>query len=109
MYELHAILCHNGSLNRGHYFSFIRVGKPDQTSEFKDGDSYERQQKVPSFDDGTWVKFNDQTVVPTFKHVAIGTGRGGYNTSYKVEMDASDDENDENYDQANPKEDNLEL
>ena len=77
--------------------------------ESKDCESEVGQQKVPSFDDGTWVKFNDQTVVPTFKHVAIGTGRGGYNTSYKVEMDCSDDENDEDFNQVNHKKDNLEL
>ena len=35
------------------------------------------------YDDGSWVKFNDQTVCPTYKHVAIGTGQGGYSTSYK--------------------------
>ena len=27
LYHLHAILCHSGSLNRGHYYSFIKVGR----------------------------------------------------------------------------------
>jgi len=30
--------------------------------------------------------------VPTFKHVAIVTGQGGYNTTYKCEIEEQDDE-----------------
>jgi len=47
IYHLHAILCHSGSLNQGHYFSFLKVGKPKVNQE------------QFSYDDGTWVKFND--------------------------------------------------
>jgi len=79
MYHLHAILCHRGSLNRGHYFSFVRVGIA----------------KNGRFDDGTWVKFNDQTVVPSFKHVAIGTGQGGYNTTYRCELNNGEEDTDD--------------
>ena len=61
IYKLHAILCHSGTLNAGHYFCFIKVGKPSS-----DG-------KV-NFEDGTWVKFNDMNVTKALKHVAIGTG-----------------------------------
>ena len=68
-YQLHAILCHTGSLNRGHYFSYIRCGEADKNGTL--------------FDDKTWVKFNDQVVIPAFKHQAFGTGQGGYNYSYR--------------------------
>lgn len=90
LYELHAILCHSGTLNRGHYFSYIRVGgggqdereNPEAGSALADGEAdaegkYEWPDSVGverGFDDGTWVKFNDQVVVPAFKHVAIGAG-----------------------------------
>ena len=30
--------------------------------------------------------------MPTFKHIAIGTGQGGYNTSYKCQIDDESDE-----------------
>ena len=30
--------------------------------------------------------------MPTFKHIAIGTGQGGYNTSYKCEVDDESEE-----------------
>ena len=46
-------------------------------------DPVDNLQSEETFDDGSWVKFNDQIVVPTFKHVAIGTGQGGYTTSYR--------------------------
>ena len=83
LYHLHGILCHYGTLNRGHYFSFLRVGE-------KSGD----QAEFDGFDDGQWIRFNDTCVVPTFKHVAISTGQGGYNTSYKCEFEKSDQDND---------------
>ena len=85
LYHLHAILCHSGSLHRGHYYSFLRVGKPQETLDTTG----------KCFDDGSWIKFNDQNVVPTFRHVAIGTGQGGYNTTYKCYHDDPDDSEEE--------------
>ena len=61
VYKLHAILCHSGTLNSGHYFCYIKAGPQNPSSPL-------------DFDDGTWVKFNDQNVTRTFRHVAIGTG-----------------------------------
>ena len=61
-------MCHSGTLNRGHYYSFLRVGGKSEEPEVAEIDP------EAEFDDGSWVKFNDQTVCPTFKHVAIGTG-----------------------------------
>ena len=90
MYHLHAILCHKGTLNRGHYYSFIRVGQKKQ-EDHKDEREADYDAK-DGFDDRTWVKFNDTAVVPTFKHIAIGTGQGGYNTSYKCYADDDDSE-----------------
>ena len=53
MYHLHAILCHSGTLNRGHYFSFLRVGSKSEEPEVAEIDP------EAEFDDGSWVKFND--------------------------------------------------
>ena len=97
MYHLHAILCHKGTLNRGHYYSFIRVGgqkqrNGDEEEEEKGEDEGADDAVKDDFDDRTWVKFNDTAVVPTFKHIAIGTGQGGYNTSYKCEVDEESEE-----------------
>ena len=72
-YHLHAILCHTGSLNRGHYFSYIRCGEADKETTNR-------------HDDSTWIKFNDQVVIPAMKHQAFGTGQGGYIFSYNLEM-----------------------
>ena len=50
--------------------------------------------------------------MPTFKHVAIGTGQGGYNTTYKCEIEEQDDEEPEKDTDNSPtvkKEDNLML
>ena len=58
-YRLHAILCHNGTLNSGHYFCYLRVG----SGESGDG-----------FDDKRWIKFNDQSVSRVFKHQALAMG-----------------------------------
>lgn len=81
LYQLHAILCHSGTLHNGHYYSFLKVGQPESSHE-------------DCFDDGTWIKFNDQNVVPAFEHVAMGTGQGGYNTTYKCEIGDGEDQPD---------------
>ena len=52
---------------------------------------------------------DDQTVVPTFKHVAMTTGQGGYNTFYSCELNEDEEESEnaamepEASDPANPK------
>ena len=68
IYLLHAILCHSGTLNSGHYFCYIKENNTADSGN--------------AFDDGNWVKYNDQNVSRVFKHLAFANGQGGYNTSY---------------------------
>ena len=50
-YRLHAILCHNGTLNSGHYFCFLRVNNGGANSHDYNNNL--------TFDDNSWLKFND--------------------------------------------------
>ena len=59
-YHLHAILCHSGTLNSGHYFCYIKERIPSDPDN--------------PYDDGSWVKYNDMTVSKVFKHIALGQG-----------------------------------
>ena len=40
--------------------------------------------------------------MPAFKHVAIGTGQGGYNYSYRCELNDEDDSEDNIQDEETP-------
>ena len=54
MYALHAILCHNGTLDSGHYFCYLRVGS---------GMKFLKEDSVHNlYDDGRWLKFDDNSV-----------------------------------------------
>ena len=92
MYELHAILCHQGSLHQGHYFCFIK--NRHQSAKNGDNGKNDERMEVDSidadllFDDDSWVKYNDEIVTPAFHHVAMTTGQGGYQSSYTLEYDS---------------------
>ena len=73
LYHLHAILCHSGTLNSGHYFCYIKENNPADCGN--------------AYDDGNWIKYNDQNVSRVFKHLAFANGQGGYNTSYMYDWD----------------------
>ena len=76
-YHLHAILCHSGSLNSGHYFCYIR--------QYDEG-----LLTTNPVDNSKWFKFSDTHVKRVFKHTAIVTGCGGYNTKYEFGYDDSE-------------------
>lgn len=61
LYHLHAILVHNGGLNSGHYYCFIR----------------------PEIDEN-WYKFNDSIVTQVSKTTAFNTGMGGYLNQFEL-------------------------
>ena len=84
LYHLHAILCHSGTLNSGHYFCYIKESSSSESGN--------------PFDDGRWVKYNDQNVNRVFKHLAFATGQGGYNTTYSFDWE-SDSEEDSDFDE----------
>lgn len=60
-YHLHSILVHRGTLDYGHYYSFIRPSTDEQ-----------------------WYEFNDERVTPVTKHYALKQGQGGEVSEFQV-------------------------
>jgi ubiquitin C-terminal hydrolase len=65
-YHLYSILVHRGTLDYGHYYSFIR----------------------PNITDERWFMFNDSEVSEVTKSFAFKQGSGGQNMAFDFERTA---------------------
>ena len=61
LFSLHSVVVHKGSINSGHYYSFIR----------------------PTLND-SWIKFNDEMVFPASKAEVFENNYGGIFNNYTL-------------------------